>query len=245
MKEQTQTLKVTHKGLGHRQRLRERFLNAGLAGFHDYEVVELLLSLNTPRKDCKASAKKLVERFGSLPAIFEADPANLCQVEGIGPVNSLGIRLIKAVADRYLEQKIRTKDVVSNPSDLKEFLTQTMGHRNREAFAAIYLDAKNRVLTSQILFSGTLTASSVYPRELVISALEHNAASVIFAHNHPSGDVEPSQADIRITRRLVFAMRTVDIIVHEHMIVGCQEYYSFAENGLIKEFDQAFEEQHS
>ena len=229
---------------GHRKRLRERFRKNGLDGFHDYEVVELLLSLNTPRKDCKQSAKLLLKRFKTLPAVLEADTTSLCSIQGVGPANILGLKLIKAVADRYLKEKIVSKDVVNNPKDLIEYLNQAIAYRNKEVFAAIFLDAKNRVLTSCILFEGSLTSSSVYPREVMISALEHNAAAVIFAHNHPSGDVRPSKSDIRITRELLFALKYVEIVVHEHMIVSNEGHYSFAGQGLISKFNDEFEQRH-
>ena len=232
-----------HKGEGHRKRLKDRFLNNGLQGFHDYEVIELLLSMNTPRKDCKQSAKLLLQRFKTFPAVLEASHQSLCETDGVGPANSLGLRLIKEVADRYLETRIQSKDVVQNPKDLMAYLKQTIGHKTKEVFAGIFLDAKNRVLTSEILFTGTLTTSSVYPREVIISALQHNAAAVIFAHNHPSGDVDPSTSDLQITKSLLFALKYVGIILHEHMIVGQDGFYSFAAHGLISKFIKEFEEQ--
>lgn len=233
----------SHKGEGHRKRLRDRFLKNGLQGFHDYEVIELLLSLNTPRKDCKQSAKLLLKRFKTFQAVLAASHESLLEIKGVGPANSLGIRLIKEVADRYLEARIISKDVVQNPKDLMEYLNHTIGHKTKEVFAGIFLDAKNRVLTSKILFTGTLTTSSVYPREVIISALQHNAAAVILAHNHPSGDVDPSQSDIQITRKLFFALKYVGIILHEHMIIGNEGFYSFAAQGVISKFNKEFEEQ--
>lgn len=232
----------THKGEGHRKRLRDRFLKSGLQGFHDYEVIELLLTLNTPRKDCKQSAKQLLKQFKTFQGVLEAGHKSLCEIQGVGPENSLGIRLIKEVSDRYLEVKIISKDVVQNPKDLMEYLNHTIGHKTKEVFAGIFLDAKNRVLISKILFTGTLTTSSVYPREVIISALQHNAAAIIFAHNHPSGDVEPSISDIKMTKKLFFALKYVGIILHEHMIIGNKGFYSFAAQGLITKFNKEFEE---
>lgn len=232
----------THKGEGHRKRLRDRFLKSGLQGFHDYEVIELLLSLNTPRKDCKQSAKLLLKQFKTFQGVLEAGLESLCEIQGVGPANSLGIRLIKEVSDRYLEAKIISKDVVQNPKDLMEYLHHAIGHKTKEVFVGIFLDAKNRVLTSKILFTGTLTTSSVYPREVIISALQHNAAAVIFAHNHPSGDVEPSKSDIQITRKLFFALKYVEIVLHEHMIIGNEGFYSFAAQGRISKFNKEFED---
>lgn len=232
--------KKTHKGAGHRKRLRERFLSGGLAGFHDYEVIELLLTLNTPMKDCKDAAKTLLKEFKSFQAVLEADVDDLCRVPGVGPVNSLGIRLVKAVAERYLETKVVEQDVVNNPDELVDYLNHTIGFKGREHFVGIFLDAKNRVLASEILFSGTLSASAVYPREVVIKALQHQSAAMIFAHNHPSGDVTPSASDKDITRKLVFALGMVGITVHEHLIVGSQGVYSFAAQGLMARFQKEF-----
>jgi len=235
---------LSHKGKGHRKRLREKFLQSGLKGFHDYEVIELLLSLNTPRKDCKESAKLLLKQFKTLQGVFEADDHALCRIKGIGTANSFGIKLIKQVSDRYLENKIISKDVVQNPEDLQQYLNQLIGHKTKEVFAGIFLDAKNRVLTSRILFTGTLTTSSVYPREVIKKALQHNAAAIIFAHNHPSGDIEPSKSDIQITKDLLFALKYVGIVVHEHMIIGNEGFYSFAAHGLISQFNMQFQEGH-
>ncbi len=160
-----------HKGAGHRKRLREKFLQNGLKGFLDYEVIELLLSLNTPRKDCKESAKLLLKRFKTLQGVFEADAHALCEIKGVGLANSFGIKLIKEVSDKYLEKRIILKDVVQNAKDLQQYLQQFIGNRQQEVFAGIFLDARNRVLTSEILFKGTLTTSSVYPREAIKNAL--------------------------------------------------------------------------
>ena len=225
---------------GHRKRLRDRFLNNGLDGFHDYEVIELLLSLNTPRKDCKQSAKLLLEEFKTFQAVLEAESEELCRIPGVGPANSLGIRLIKKVADRYLETRLLEKDVIQNPEDLMAYLNQTISRKSREVFVAVFLDAKNRVLASRTLFTGTLTSSSVYPREVIAAALQYHAASVIFAHNHPSGDATPSPSDLQITRQLCFALQYAGIMVHEHIIMGHETYYSFAAKGLIAKFNQEY-----
>ncbi len=215
---------------------------SGLSGFHDYEVVELLLSLNTPRKDCKQSAKALMKRFKSFQGVMEARAADLCAVEGVGVASSLGIQLIKAVADRYLEARILAKEVVTNSQDLMDYLNHIIGYKAKEHFVGIFLDAKNRVLASEILFSGSLTSSSVYPREVIVHALEHQAAAVIFAHNHPSGDFLPSKTDLSITRKLCFALNYVGIQVHEHLITGAEGFFSFAAQGLISKFDQEFKQ---
>ena len=229
------------KGSGHRQRLRARFLQSGLAGFHDYEVIEMLLTLGTPRKDCKDAAKAALKRFKTFQAVLEASPQALCEVPGIGPLNQLGIRLIKAVADRYLRKQIVAKDPIGNSKAFFDYLYHTLRDKNRECFVVCYLDARNRILDCQTLFVGTLTSSAVYPREVVRAALDHHAVAVIVAHNHPSGDPQPSADDMAITRRLVFACRVMDIRVHEHLIIGDNRYFSFADQGIMARLDREFE----
>ena len=229
------------KGKGHRKRLREKFLDSGLAGFHDNEVVELLLTLAMPRKDCKDAAKAAMKQFKTLQGVLEASPKALCEVPGIGPKNLLGIKLIKAVADRYLEKRLLHKDALNNSKELFEYLYHRIRDKTRECFNVVFLDAKNRVVATETLFEGTLTASSVYPREVVLAALNQHAAALIFAHNHPSGDPKPSQEDIAITRQLVFACRVVGITVHEHLIIGNNRYFSFADEGYISRMNREYD----
>ena len=231
----------SHKGRGHRQRLRERFLTAGLDGFQDYEVIELLLTLGTPRKDCKDAAKAALTKFGTLQAVFEASPKELCEIIGIGPKNLFGIKLIQAVSNRYLQKKLISKDPINNSKELFDYLYHSLRDKHRELFKAVFLDSKNRVIATESLSEGTLTASSVYPREVVHAALGHHAAALIFAHNHPSGDPKPSQADISITRQLVYAGKVIGITVHEHIIIGDNRYFSFADQGYINQMNQDYE----
>ena len=229
------------KGKGHRKRLREKFLDSGLAGFHDYEVVELLLTLAMPRKDCKDAAKAAMKQFKTLQGVLEASPKALCEVPGIGPKNLLGIKLIKAVADRYLEKRLLHQDALNNSKELFEYLYHSIRDKTRECFNVVFLDAKNRVVATETLFEGTLTASSVYPREVVLAALNQHAAALIFAHNHPSGDPQPSREDIAITRQLVFACKVVGITVHEHLIIGNNRYFSFADEGYISRMNREYD----
>lgn len=235
------TRNVPHKSEGHRKRLRERFLAAGLDGFHDYEIIELLLTLGTPRKDCKDAAKAALKRFKTLQGVFEASVNELCEIDGIGKTNVFGIKLIPAAAERYLEQKVVRSQALNNAGALFDYMYGSMSGKDRECFKVLFLDAKNRVISVDTLFEGTLTASAVYPREVVHAALDHRAAAVIFAHNHPSGDPDPSEADIEITRRLVFACMTMGITVHEHLIIGSGCYFSFADCGHISKMRREFE----
>jgi DNA repair protein RadC len=230
-----------HKGAGHRQRLRQRFLTAGLDGFHDYEIIELLLTLGTPMKDCKDMAKAALAEFKSLAAVLEASAEELSRVHGLGPNNIFGLKLIKAVSDRCLKEKITRQPLIGNPRELFDYLNHTVRDKTREVFVGIFLNAKNRVLASEILFEGTLSQSAVYPREVVKRALELHAAAMIFCHNHPSGEPEPSPEDIRITRRLMAACRVVGITVFDHVIIGDKGSYSFADNGYIEQIGKDVE----
>ncbi|MFO7751244.1 MAG: DNA repair protein RadC [Desulfobacteraceae bacterium] len=233
--------KTRNSTSGHRHRLRQKFMETGFDGFHDYEVIELLLTLNTPRKDCKASAKELLRRFKTLPGVFEASAGELEQVHGIGPANVFGLKLIREVSCRYLEKRVVGKQVVKNSRDLEAYLVHALAGKAREMFVGIFLDAKNRVIACDTLFTGTLNASAVYPREVIARAIEYRAAGVIFAHNHPSGDAAPSPADMAITRRLVFALGHAGIRVHEHLITASEGRYSFADQGVIAQWHEEFD----
>jgi DNA repair protein RadC len=230
-----------HKGEGHRQRLRERFINSGLDGFHDYEVIELLLTLATPRKDCKDAAKAVLARFKTLQGVLEASNHELCEIEGIGPKNSFGLKLIKAVSDRYREKKLIKKDPLNNSRELFDYLNHSIRDKTREYFKVIFLDSKNRVISTETHSKGTLTASSVYPREVIYSAIANKAAALIVAHNHPSGDPNPSPDDVAVTRQLVYAGKVMGLAVHEHIIVGDNCYFSFADQGQIAQMGRDFD----
>jgi len=217
---ETRDTQQPHRGTGHRQRLRERFLAGGLDGFHDYEVIELLLTLAMPRKDCKGAAKAALKRFKTLQGVLEATSRELGKINGIGPKNIFGIKLIKAVADRYLEKKLIHKDAINDSKMLFDYLYHSIGDKKREIFKVIFLNSKNQVIAARTISEGTLTASSVYPREVIQAAISHDSAALIFAHNHPSGDPKPSPEDVAITRQLVFAGKVMGMVVHEHLIIG-------------------------
>ena len=230
---ETHDKRPEHKGAGHRGRLRQRFRESGLDGFLDYEVIELLLTLGTPRKDCKDAAKAALARFKTFQGVLEAGAEELQEVPGIGPANCFGIRLAKAAAERYLAKKVIGKNAISNSRELFDYLNGAIRDKSRECFLAIFLDTKNRVLAMKTLFAGTLNQSSVYPREVIQAALQHRAAALIFAHNHPSGDPAPSAEDAALTQQLVLAGRVMGITVHEHLIMGDGRYFRFADSGRI------------
>lgn len=229
--------RLGHKGEGHRKRLRDKFLNSGLSGFHDYEIIELLLTLGTPRKDCKEQAKEAIKKCKSLRGVFEADLGELQEIKGIGPHNAFGIKLVKEVAKEFLKEKALEKPVITSSKDLFDYLYLSMRDLKREVFKVIFLNSKNRILEIQDLFEGTLNSSSVYPREILSLAMKYNAASLIFAHNHPSGDPQPSEKDKEVTSELVTAGNIIKIKTLDHIIIGDNRYYSFADEGLIERYN--------
>jgi DNA repair protein RadC len=234
--------KTPHKGEGHRARLREKFLTSGLDGFLDYEVIELLLTLATPRKDCKDEAKAALKRFKTLQGVIEAPAEQLQEIKGIGPRNIFGIKFVHAVAGRYLKKRLVKKDAIRSSTELFDYLYLTLRDKKREIFQVVFLDAQNRIITIETLSEGTLTASSVYSREVVNAALRHHAAGLFLVHNHPSGEPRPSREDRLITRQLIHACRVMGITVHEHLIIGDNTYFSFADHGHIAELNREYED---
>jgi len=225
---------------GHRARLREKFLKGGLAGFLDSEVVELLLTLGTPRRDCKGPARQALREFKSFRGVLEASAGDLQRVPGIGPRNLLAIRLVHEVSRRFLKDRMMVRPVCHSSREVFDYLTHSLRDLKREQFKVIFLDPKNQVIEEKTLFEGTVDSSAVYPREVIGDALRCGASALIFAHNHPSGDPEPSACDRDITRDLVFAARVVQIRVLDHIVIGNNRYFSFADQGLIDEYDLMF-----
>lgn len=218
---------------GHRQRLRDKFQKSGLDGFHDYEIIELLLTLGTPRKDCKQPAKDALKKFGSLKAVLEAAPKDLQEIKGIGNNNVFGLKIAQAVSRRYLADRIIDTDFIRSSDEVLEYLKHNLRDKNREMFLVIYLNGRNRILKMEKLFEGTLSTSVVYPREVIKRALDNDAAALVFVHNHPSGNPNPSQDDLTITKQLKAAAQAIDISVHDHLIIAGNDIYSFADHGLI------------
>jgi len=218
---------------GHRQRLRDKFLNSSLEGFHDYEIIELLLTLGTPRKDCKQSAKEALMKFGTLKAVLEADAVDLKTVRGIGDKNVFGLKIAQAVARRYLADRVVDKDFIRSSKEVLEYLQHNLRDKNREVLMVIYLNGRNQIIKMEEVFEGTLSTSAVYPREVVKRALDNEAAALVFVHNHPSGNPKPSKEDLTITNKLKEAAQSIDVAIHDHLIIAGNEVYSFADHGLI------------
>jgi len=225
---------------GHRLRLRDNFLKGGLAGFLDYEIIELLLTLGTPRRDCKAQAREALREFKTFHGVLEAPDRELLRIRGIGPYNVFGLKLVQEVSRRFLKDRMMSRPVCHSSREVFDYLYHSLRELRREQFKVIFLDTKNRVLEEKTLFEGTVDSSAVYPREVIRDALRYEAASLIFVHNHPSGDPEPSLCDKDITRDLIFAARVMQIKVLDHIIIGDNRYYSFADQGLIDDYGRMF-----
>ncbi len=226
-------------GKGHRQRLREKFAVRGIDALNDDEVLELLLTLGTPRRNCKDTARSLLEKFGSLAAVLEATPFELRTVSGVGPQNSFAVHFIQSVARRYLHQRLRNKNYLRSSREVADYLIHSMRDIKKEVFQVIFLDASFAILNTEILFEGTLSVNTVYPREFIKTILDNHAAAVVIAHNHPSGSLTPSSADRSLTRKLLLACSFIDVQLLDHLIIGSgQQPYSFADHGLMDEIRQ-------
>ncbi len=226
------------KNKGHRKRIREKFIKSGISGFHDYEIIELLLTLGTPRKDCKQQAKEAIKKFKSLKGVLEAPMDKLQEINGIGPHSAFGIKLFQEISERYLKERIIGKKIkLKSSKEVYDYLFQSMQKNKKEIFKVVFLDAKNKIINTEDLFEGTLNTSSVYPREIMKKAIQYNAVSLILVHNHPSGNPEPSQSDKNITKNLVNAGNVMQIKIIDHIIIGDNRYFSFADDGLIDEYN--------
>ncbi len=225
---------------GHRKRLREKFMKSSLKGFHDYEIIELLLSLGTPRKDCKQQAKEAIKRFKTMRGVLEAPPEELQKIEGIGAHSAFGIKLVQEVAREFLKEKIIDKPIYRSAQEIFDYLYHSMRDLKKEVFKVIYLNSQNQIIETDDLFEGTINSSSVSPREVVESAIKNSAASLIFVHNHHSGNPEPSKSDKELTKDLVYAGSIMRIRVLDHVIIGNNKFFSFASQGLIEEYELDF-----
>uniref|UniRef100_A0A7C5V324 DNA repair protein RadC n=1 Tax=Caldicellulosiruptor owensensis TaxID=55205 RepID=A0A7C5V324_9FIRM len=218
---------------GHRERLKRRFIEQGLDGFEDHQVLELLLFFSIPRKDTNDVAHRLISTFGSISNVFEAHPKDLQKVNGVGKNSAILISLISQISRRYLADKNRKTFQLRNVEVASEYIKSLFVGRKNEVFYVICLDTQLNVIYSAPLFEGTVKEAVVYPRKVVECVIRYNASSVILAHNHPGGSVKPSMDDINTTQKIVNALSTIGVAVNDHFIVAGDKYYSFAQNGML------------
>ena len=204
------------------------------------EVISLLLSFVVPAKKTKELTIALTERFGGLKGLLDASPEELAEVDGMDPDAARLIGLMKPLAGSYLKEKVADRDIIEDPRDVINYLKLTLTGGGAERFIGLYLNSRNELLAAEVLHEGPLAHSAVYPRKVIELAIKHNASSIIFVHSHHDRDPEPSTADLLLMRRLEKAAATVDITVHDHMIIGAQRHFSARANGWPFEGPFAF-----
>ena len=218
---------------GHRQRLRERFLEAGPAALADYELLELLLFPALPRSDVKPLAKALIDRFGGFAGVINADIAALQEIPGLGLTSAIAIKAVQAAVQRVLKAEVIDRPILSSWQGVLDYCHAAMGHARIEEFRLLFLDRRNALIADEVQQRGTVDHTPVYPREVIKRALDLGASAIILVHNHPSGDPTPSKAEIDMTREVANAARLMGIEVHDHLIIGRGKQTSLRGLGLI------------
>ncbi len=224
---------MTIKDLPASLRPREKLLAHGAAALGDSELLALLLRTGLKGTGVLQLAERLLQEFGGLPGLLNAGSDDLVRIKGMGPAKRAELAAVLELARRSMARQLQQRALFDTPGRVKEYLRLELTRREHEVFAVLFLDAQNQLLTMEEMFRGTLTQTSVYPREVVKRALAINAAAVVFAHNHPSGAAEPSRADEFLTQTLKSALALVDVRVLDHLVVGHHEVVSFAERGLL------------
>ena len=214
------------------ERPREKLIHRGAESLSDAELLAIFLRTGVPGKTAVDLARELIEAFGGLRPLLKADERAFCEGRGLGRAKFVQLQAVLEMGRRHLFEQLQRGEALGGPDDTRRYLSARLRDYPFEVFACLFLDNQHRVLAFEELFRGTIDGASVHPREVVRRALEHHAAAIIFAHNHPSGVAEPSQADRRITERLKDALSLVDIRVLDHFVVG-DEVVSFAERGLL------------
>jgi DNA repair protein RadC len=219
--------------LGHRRRLRDRFMNGGDGSLQDYELLELLLAQAQKRIDTKPIAKALIKRFGSFAGVMAAAPDQLQEVGGVGPAAAVIVKVVQACALRMAQQEVSKREVIGSWKKLLDYLRMAMAEQKTEQFRLLFLDNKNALIADEEQQRGTVNHTPVYPREVVKRALELGASAIILVHNHPSGDPTPSQDDIAMTKEVAAAADKLGISVHDHIIIGRKGHASLRSLGHL------------
>ena len=218
---------------GHRQRLRNRFLQGGGAALQDYELLELLLTFAIPYSDVKPLAKGLIAHFGSVNQVLDAAPEALMEVTGLREYSAVLIKLVKAYSEHYLKAEALRRQPLKSLATLVDYCRTAMGGLSDEQFRVIFLNSQNEIIAEEIVQEGTVNQTVVYPRKVLELALKHKATGLILVHNHPSGSLTPSAADQELTRTLVKAGHALNLTVHDHLIISRQGYFSLAEKNML------------
>lgn len=219
--------------LGHRQRLRDKLLNNGSEALADYELLELVLSIAIPRRDVKPLAKELINTFKTFGGVITANQSDLKQVKGVGDTVIATLKIIEASQIKTLKDKIENTSIISSWTELIDYCKLNIGNKDTEEFHILYLNTKCHLIKDETHSTGTINTSSVYPREILKEVLKIGATSIIIVHNHPTGDTTPSKADIQITNKIKETLKTIDVSLHDHLIVAKGNYISFKMLGLL------------
>jgi len=219
--------------LGHRERIKAKFIQSGLDGFMDHEVLELLLIYAIPRKDTKPAAWELINKFGSLSAVLDAKIEELVTVKGMGRESALYLKIIRGALKRYTYDIVKKVDVIKSPEDVANYCRASLGANTDEIFEVIYLTIRNTVIGTEVLSVGAIDRASVSPRKIIEGALKAKAVGIVLVHNHPSGDPEASREDIAFTEDVIKAAKVMGILVHDHIIVARGGYYSLRAKNQI------------
>ncbi|MES2755775.1 MAG: DNA repair protein RadC [Pseudomonadota bacterium] len=215
------------------ERPRERLIAEGARALSNAELLAVFLRVGVKGVNAVQLAAHMLEHFGSLNAMFGASLAEFSQINGLGPAKFAQLQAVMELAQRAIREQLQYGQTLGSPEAVKLYLRMTLSQRAHESFMVLFLDVKNRLIVSEEMFRGTLTHTSVYPREVVKAALRHNAAGVMLAHNHPSGTPEPSESDLTLTRALVQALALVDVRILDHFVVAGPHVHSFAEHGQM------------
>jgi len=220
---------------GHHKRLRERFVKTGLDGFHDYEVLELLLTYVFPNRDTKPIAKDLLTKFKTLAAVFSAEQEELQEIKGVGERTAVYLKLLNDTLGFVFEEHARNEEIqFTKTAQLFEYFKATIGTKKNEVMRIVYLDSQNRLIYAENLSEGTVAKTVAFPRKVVEGALKYHAVSVIVAHNHPGGVAEPSDNDDKITEQIESALQTVGISLQDHLVIAGDEYFSYRQTGYLE-----------
>jgi len=222
---------------GHRKRVKDRFIKLveknATSSLQDYEILELVLFMAVSRGDVKPLAKNLLKAFGSFPAVISASPAELKAIKGVGDTAVSALKIVKESSLRLMSSELKERLVLTSWKAVLDYLKAALAFEKKEQFRVMFLDNKNSLIADEVLQQGTIDHTPVYPREVVKRALDLGAKSVILVHNHPSGNPEPSKADLTMTRKIVQAASALEIEVHDHIIIGGSKHYSFRNKGLL------------
>lgn len=221
--------------LGHHKRLRDRFIKSGLVGFHDYEVLELLLTYIFPNRDTKPIAKDLLAKFKTLAGVFSADSEELQEIKGVGERTAVYLKLLNDTLGFVFEERARNEEIqFTKTAQLFEYFKATIGNKKNEVMRVVYLDSQNGLINAENLSEGTISEAVAFPRKIVEGALKYHAFSVIIAHNHPGGMAEPSDNDDKITEQIKNALQTVGIRLQDHLVITGNEYFSYRKTGYLE-----------